>query len=72
MCRNVGKELPLLARLHPEQRGSQPRDTLNGKLGGPKRRSGRFGEEMTLLALSETELRFVQPSRYTHYGVAAP
>jgi len=45
--------------LPPEQ---DPAYQLNMKLGGPRRRSERFGEEKTLLLLPGLERRIVQPA----------
>jgi hypothetical protein len=41
--------------------GKQPRYPLNGKLGGPLHRSGRFGGEKILLTMPGLEPRIVQP-----------
>jgi len=41
--------------------GKGPQYSLNGRVGGPQRWSGHFGEEINLLPLTELEPQIMQP-----------
>jgi hypothetical protein len=42
------------------------------RLSGPKSQSGRFGEEINILLMSEFEPRICQPSEHTDCATLAP